>query len=217
MEMEASEAEVEEFFRNNVAPRTSREDPIRRSDRIIMNKTALPPFQPQYKISNPVPDMLYGYNRSSAFGVDQRKQIADGGNVAVANSEGLLCPFFAIEFKGDGPSSNASTACINISEQLIKQLSQCNREEVKRLDSTSFSIAMNGTEARLTFILQRPNEFLEFRKYVRNIIDWGRDERLRTIKAALDALIEERLKVASKTRPPPIDKSGEGSKRQRPN
>ncbi|KAM0562322.1 hypothetical protein ACHAPJ_002009 [Fusarium lateritium] len=92
---------------------------------------------------------------------------------------------------------------------------------------------MNGTEARMyiswkqenlfniqkvrSFALQEPDHFLEFRKYVRNIIDWGRDERLRTIKAALDILVEERLKVASKNRPPPIDTSGEGSKRQRSN
>ncbi|EWZ95451.1 hypothetical protein BFJ63_vAg4476 [Fusarium oxysporum f. sp. narcissi] len=67
---------------------------------------------------------------------------------------------------------------------------------------------MNGTEARLhvswkdgefiytqkikTFILQRPEEFLEFRRFVRNIIDWGRDERLECIKSGLDVLIEER-------------------------
>ncbi|KAF5972207.1 hypothetical protein FCOIX_9474 [Fusarium coicis] len=42
-----------------------------------------------------------------------------------------------------------------------------------------------------TFILQRPEEFLEFRRFVRNIIDWGRDEHLESIKSSLDVLVEE--------------------------
>ncbi|KAJ4217647.1 hypothetical protein NW759_008958 [Fusarium solani] len=78
---------------------------------------------------------------------------------------------------------------------------------------------MNGTEARLfiswkqqdlfnvqkvrSFALQEPDHFIEFRKYVRNIIDWGRDERLRSIQAALDTLIEEGRKATLKARPPP--------------
>ncbi|KAF5007161.1 hypothetical protein FDECE_6514 [Fusarium decemcellulare] len=228
MEMEASEAEVEEFFRNNIAPRTGRDDQIKRSDRIPMNKATLPVANPQHKLSNPVPDMLYGYNRPQAFSNNQRTQISTTGNSAVANSEGLLCPFFAIEFKGDGPSSNA---CVNVGEQLNEQLRRCNREEVRQLDSASFSIAMNGTEARLyiswkqeklthmqkisSFILQRPEEFIEFRKYVRNIVDWGRDGRLRSIQSALDTLIEEGRKVASKSRPAPGGPAMGGTKRQK--
>ncbi|KAM6519266.1 hypothetical protein FALCPG4_012912 [Fusarium falciforme] len=78
---------------------------------------------------------------------------------------------------------------------------------------------MNGTEARLfiswkqqdlfnvqkvrSFALQEPDHFIEFRKYVRNIIDWDRDERLRSIQAALDTLIEEGRKATLKARPPP--------------
>lgn len=92
---------------------------------------------------------------------------------------------------------------------------------------------MNGTEARLfiswkqqdlfnvqkvrSFALQEPDHFIEFRKYVRNIIDWGRDERLRSIQAALDTLIEEGRKATLKARPPPTQpKSSLGpTKRQK--
>lgn len=57
---------------------------------------------------------------------------------------------------------------------------------------------MNGTEARLyiswkhdelqyytrkvdSFLLQKPKDYVEFRKYVRNIIDWSKDKRLNKI------------------------------------
>lgn len=41
------------------------------------------------------------------------------------------------------------------------------------------------------YILQRPNEYLDFYLYVRNIINWGRNVRLPSIRSALDALLEE--------------------------
>jgi hypothetical protein len=97
----------------------------------------------------------------------------------------------------------------------------------------SFSVAMNGTEARLhaswkdgdfiymqkikTFLLQRPEEFLEFRRFVRNIIDWGRDERLESIKSGLDVLVEESETAPLKNRLcRPRSKSGGSSIRSKP-
>ena len=74
---------------------------------------------------------------------------------------------------------------------------------------------MNGTEARLfvawkedqdfivqkirSFLLQEADHFLQFRKYVLNIMDWGRNERLESIRSALDLLDESSL-GAQKTR-----------------
>jgi hypothetical protein len=128
----------------------------------------------------------------------------------------------------------ASTACIQISENLKNRLEKCTDiEPNKPLDSTSFSIAMNGTEARLhvswkdedfiytqkikTFLLQQPEEFLEFRRFVRNIIDWGRDERLECIKSGLDVLIEEREIVPLKNKlSRPRSKSGGSTIRLQP-
>ncbi|KAF4629826.1 hypothetical protein G7Y89_g8319 [Cudoniella acicularis] len=82
---------------------------------------------------------------------------------------------------------------------------------------------MNGTEARLyvswkhdelkyytrkvdSFLLQKPKDYVEFRKYVRNIIDWGKDKRLNEIRDSLNSPLEESRKTASqlaKSRPPP--------------
>ncbi|KAF4498618.1 hypothetical protein FAGAP_5204 [Fusarium agapanthi] len=88
---------------------------------------------------------------------------------------------------------------------------------------------MSGTEARLyiswkrneldyymanvdSFLLQDPEHYLKFRKYVRNIIDWGRGGRLEGIRKSLDILLEESRKttsVAAKSRmPPSVDSPG---------
>ncbi|KAM5345177.1 hypothetical protein ACJ41O_011039 [Fusarium nematophilum] len=171
MEYEASEPQVEEFFRNHIAPRNARNDLINRSDRTSMKSSTLPSSKPQHRLSIPVPDMFYGYNRSYGFDPAQRAQISAGGNALVATNQCL----------------GASAACINVAERLNQQLRRCNRQEIRQLDSASFSIAMNSTEARLyvswkqekliqmqkvdSFILQRPEEFLKFRTQVRNIID----------------------------------------------
>ncbi len=73
---------------------------------------------------------------------------------------------------------------------------------------------MNGTEARLyvswkhdeldfymanvkSFLLQEPERYIEFRKCVRNIIDWGRDKRLNQIRNSLDILLEKSRKRTS--------------------
>ncbi|KAF9768791.1 hypothetical protein IL306_013854 [Fusarium sp. DS 682] len=107
MESGASEAKVEDFFRKNVIPPASDTDTIQRSDRIFVSKSALPLTPKHLKLSIPVPDILYGY-RFSALETDHRTEITASGNFAFANNEGLVCPFFAIEFKGDGPSSKGS-------------------------------------------------------------------------------------------------------------
>ncbi|KAG4283031.1 hypothetical protein FPRO06_09704 [Fusarium proliferatum] len=220
MEAGASEPKVEEFIRNNIIPPSSSTDKIQRSDRVFVSRSVIPITNPYARISVPVPDLLYGY-RFSAFEHGQQMQIATYGNFAFANSEGLTFPFFTVEFKGDGPSSK-------------DRLEKCTGiEHIEPLDNTSFSVAMNGTEARLhvswkdgdfiymqkikSFIIQRPEEFLEFRRFVRNIIDWGRDERLEYIKSGLDVLVEEGEMAPLKNKlSRPRSKSGGSSIRLKP-
>ena len=45
-----------------------------------------------------------------------------------------------------------------------------------------------------TFVLSRPEEFKDFRKQVRNILDWGKDARLTQIRDALDIILKENTK-----------------------
>jgi hypothetical protein len=48
-------------------------------------------------ISNPIPDILYGYDRISF--AEHQAELISLGNAPVANSQDLLFPFFMVEFK----------------------------------------------------------------------------------------------------------------------
>lgn len=239
------EPKVEKYFRSTIFYDPEEEDSLERSDRQPMSRHAVPKAGPRYKISNPIPDMMYGYSRHHAF-PDQQTQFISMGNQmnGTANSESLMYPFFVIEFKGNGGDLwvatnqclGGSASCINIAERLNDQLRNCNSSKVKPIDSTAFSIAMNGTEARLyvswkhsdlnyymqkvkSFLLQDPEHYIEFRKHVKNIIDWGKDNRLKEIRESLDTLLEEnqkRISDAAKSRPPPTEDSTSQSKRHKP-
>ncbi|CAK7233464.1 hypothetical protein SCUCBS95973_008603 [Sporothrix curviconia] len=206
-----------------------------------MSRHAVPNAGPQLKISNPIPDMMYGYSRQYAF-PEQQTQFISMGNLmdGTANTQSLMYPFLVVEFKGNGGDLwvatnqclGGSASCVNIAERLNRQLEKSKSSKITSVDSTAFSIAMNGTEARLyvswkhsdldyytqkvdSFLLQKPQDYIEFRKHVKNIIDWGKDKRLKEIRESLDALLEESRKCASeaaKSRPPPSQESEPASK-----
>lgn len=46
-----------------------------------------------------------------------------------------------------------------------------------------------------SFLLQRPMDFLNFRRYVLNILDWGMNARLTAIRNSLGHLREESRKM----------------------
>ncbi|KAI6767444.1 hypothetical protein HG530_005453 [Fusarium avenaceum] len=160
MELEASEANVENFFRDNVVPRPSQDNILLCSDRIIMSKETIVSKTPNFEISTPIPGMLYGYNTSNAFEQEQHIWIATTGSSACANVEELLYPFMAVEFKGDGPSSRGSlwlqrTSALvypppvsTLSRSSMRSFATANIT-IWQINSASFSIAMNGTEACL--------------------------------------------------------------------
>ncbi|KAG8356933.1 hypothetical protein FVEN_g5492 [Fusarium venenatum] len=92
---------------------------------------------------------------------------------------------------------------------LNEELMGLGHKVINPIDTSSFSVSMNGTEARLciiwkeeqtfhvqkirTFALQEAQQLLEFRKCVLNIMDYGRNERLESIRSGLDLLPEEGL------------------------
>ncbi|KAK4151831.1 hypothetical protein C8A00DRAFT_16797 [Chaetomidium leptoderma] len=156
---------------------------------------------------------------------------------AQATSQGLRFPFLAIEFKGTGGTrgnlwvatnqcAGASAACLHAVDRLNVLLRA--HERVKTVDNLSYAIAVDNNMAQLyiswkesqvnysvqrvdTFMLSRPEEFSDFRKQVRNILDWGKDTRLMQIREALDTIVEENRKQATeraKSRSPP---SSDGS------
>jgi hypothetical protein len=224
--MGSAEPNVEKYFQTNIFPNPEPSNPLKRTDRLSMPRSAVPAVVGSaYKVSTPIPDMLYGYSRNGAF-PQQQAQLLSMGTEMVANSQSLLYPFFVIEFKADGPSGpgslwvatnqclGGSTTCVNIAERLNYRLRQCKSEEVQLINSAVFSVAMSGTEARLyiswkhdelisymasvnNFLLQRPDHYVEFRKYVLNIIDWGKDKHLKEIQRSLDSLLEDGMRKTS--------------------
>lgn len=129
-----------------------------------------------------------------------------------------------------------SAASINICRRFCSQVNRPESSEVARLAmSPVFPIAMSATEARLyvswldgghnddgddlggeeryytqqieCFALQRAEHFIELRKYVRNILDWGRTQRLGDSRLALDFVPlpdRKRKRVAESPPPPPL-------------
>lgn len=140
--------------------------------------------------------------------------------VANYDSPGLLYPFLVVQFKGDDGKMwsatnqclGGSASCVKVTEHLNHELERCSSGNVRLVSSAAFSIAMNGPEARLYiswkhneldyymayvrgFLLQDPGHFIEFRKHVRNIADWGNGRRLKEIRDSLDRLLDESRKA----------------------
>ena len=246
LEMGTGESDVEEYFHANVFPNPKLSDSLQGTNRNPMAKQVVPDVGSELRVSTPVPDMLYGYSCNGAFH-QQQAQLLSMGTEMVANSQGLIYPFFVIEFVADGPEGcgslwvatnqclGGSASCVNIAERLNHQLRHYKSDKARPINSATFSIAMSGTEARLyiswkpneldyymqkveSFILQKPEQYVEFRKYVRNIIDWGKEKRLKQIQESLDNLLEEskrRTPEVAKSHPPPSDNSASNSTHKR--
>ncbi|KAF2245124.1 hypothetical protein BU26DRAFT_533225 [Trematosphaeria pertusa] len=161
-----------------------------------------------------------------------------------ATSQGLRFPFFAIEFKAAGGTrgdlwvatnqcAGASSACLNAMDQLNVSLREY--QGTQRVDNLCCCIAVDNNTAQLyiswreddlnyylqqaeAFLLWSPEHFRNFRKQVRNILDWGKDARLQQIRDALDIILTENRKKASeasKSRPPPSDGSSSNNHKRR--
>ncbi|KAK7996674.1 glycoside hydrolase superfamily [Apiospora arundinis] len=161
----------------------------------------------------------------------------------VVGTGDLSFPFFVIEFKGVGPSNGnpwvasnqcagGSAACVETAERLNRLLQQY--PAAKTLDNISFSIGMDQDIARLfvswssrdleyylrdarpVFDLRSTEQYLLFRRYVKNILDWGKGPRLQEIQDAFDFILEEERKKASdqaRQRPAPSASGSDSGKR----
>ncbi|KAG7287003.1 hypothetical protein NEMBOFW57_006503 [Staphylotrichum longicolle] len=228
-----------------------------RADGLLMSlhlTPVRPGIPPAMKVSQPKPDLLYGYQGDlgpSPFNQSQliaQMQMDTGPGQAFANtnSQRLRFPFFALELKGDGGTFGSlwvatnqcggdAAACFNATARLNELLTAANQPMV---DNLTYCIAMDNRYAQLyvswkadlldyymyevrAYVLSREDEYKDFRRHIRNILDWGSDQRLAQIKQSLDVLLEESRKEtakAAKPRSPPSasgSSSGSLSKRQR--
>ena len=107
LERGAGEPEVEQYIQNTLVTLPSRNDILKRSDKLPMARRMIPNTGTACRVSGPVPDILLGYNLGGAFTPLQRRKLL-AIDLASATNDGLCLPFFIVEFKGDGPSSNGS-------------------------------------------------------------------------------------------------------------
>ncbi|EGC48115.1 conserved hypothetical protein [Histoplasma capsulatum var. duboisii H88] len=208
----ASESEVEGYFVSKMFPALDGNESLRYTKRHPLASHTIPKVAiSDYKLATPVPDILYGYNRDVAFSQHTSHLLATGTE-SIANSQDLLYPFFDIEFRGEDGSLwegtnqciTGSASCIKMVEALNDRLEESKHYGVQPINSAAFSVTMNGTEARLfiawkenneysmakveSFLLQSPDHYLNFRKLIRNILDWGKSSRLSEITGVLDAV-----------------------------
>ncbi|KFY26903.1 hypothetical protein V491_01118 [Pseudogymnoascus sp. VKM F-3775] len=223
-----AEGGVASYFQKHLFLTPEPLDGLKCSFKLPMARHAVPGVDSKLRVSVPVPDIIYGYSLRDAFTKEEQSKMNFMTSSVFVNNEDLSFPFLAIEQKGDGPASRgslwvatnqclgASASCVNIVERFNQQLRKSsssnsnnnNSDDVQLVSSISFSIAMNGSEARLyvtwkqaeiayhtaivdSFLLQRPADFLNFRRYVLNILDWGMRGRLTAIQASLGHLLEE--------------------------
>jgi hypothetical protein len=170
-----------------------------------------------------------------------------GQRFVESNGLGLQFPFLALELKADAGTGGSlwvaanqaagdAAACLNAAERLNDLLAGTDHEMV---DNMTYCVAMDNRAAELyvswkperleyymyqvgAYMLCKEADFKEFRRHVRNIMDWGRTKRLDQIRRALDAILEEHRKKAAeaaKARPSPSAGSssaaGGPSKRRR--
>ncbi|KAH7175927.1 hypothetical protein EDB81DRAFT_634757 [Dactylonectria macrodidyma] len=237
---QACEEQVDDYFRREIIPTGDQRDCLQRDLKKPMRYEVVPNTALNgMRVSTPIPDVLYGYDLKKAF-PHQRAHILLLVQEVKANNSLLLYPFFTIKFKGDRGSMwaatnqclGAATSCVNLIEDLNHRLKCCGSSKV--IENTAFSIATNGTEARLyatwkqdelyktapvqCFLLQDPQHHVEFRRWIYNILHWGRNERLKELHEAIDILLEEgrkRTSETAKSRVPPASNSAAQSRNKR--
>ncbi|KAH7126474.1 hypothetical protein B0J13DRAFT_454440 [Dactylonectria estremocensis] len=217
---DADEGHVAAFFREFVLREDNAQHSLQRHEGTPMLECTVPNTASDLRVSKPVPDILYGYRLRNAFPSQWTQLLPLVKEVSATNlRSSSLYPFFSIKFKGDMGSMwvatnqclGASSSCVNISEDLNSRLKQCGSNKV--IASTVFSLATNGTEARLyvswkhdevnyytviirSFMLQDSKHYIEFYNTIRNIIDWGCGQRLDEIREAMDILLSTARKRA---------------------
>jgi hypothetical protein len=255
--MGCTEAQVEEFFQNSVFsppldPTYGRRAGLVCAESALMSSHLIPNNpESRFRLSQPKPDRLYGYSSEPLGGAFTRPQLLAQTGLhprnalfAEATTQGLVYPFFAVEFKAAGGTggdlwvatnqcAGAASACLKAVDQLNSFLQKSGSKQ--RIDNVSYSMAMDNNTAHLfiswkeddmsyclqrvgCFLLSHPEHLKEFRNLVRNILKWGMDERLTQVKDALDVILEENRRKAAedaKARRPLSDAESNDSKKHK--
>ena len=169
--MGAGESQGEQYFRTGIFPRPDITESLQRSDRQPMAKhTTVPNTRSKLKVSTQS-RICFTDTVVMAPLPSNNPNLTPWGTQLTADNQGLIYPFFVIEFEGDGPTDGGSmwvatnqrrggsASCVNIAQRLNhRQPRQCKSDAVRPINSAAFSIAMSGTEARLYISWEHHND-----------------------------------------------------------
>lgn len=219
------EAAVASYLSSNVLFPEGHHAKMEVSSNMLIHCDWVPSLSPKNRISQPKPDSLYGYAAQSFQSQHMlrmesmhRNLLANSQNLVLPflsveyksegpSSNGSL-------WVAENQCFGASAACNNMVSHLNDALAAVSRHPgpIGRLEGAVFSIAMSNRVVILyvswlsapqtfssahmkTYLVRDHHHFLEFRRTVRNIVDWGMGERLQCVYDCLDVLVEEeRLK-----------------------
>lgn len=116
----------------------------------------------EWRLTYPVPDLLYGYKHDE-FSHDDKDYNQELLSKVTANADGVILPYFTVEFKGQFPepgslwagenqAAGSSSTCAKVMEALnehMRENAEGKKAVTATLDSSVFSAVMNGTDARL--------------------------------------------------------------------
>lgn len=167
-------------------------------------------------ISQPRPNALYGYHCRRAFSPKHRIALMHLLRSMAATMSGLTLPFLTIEYCNVGPgvSDNiwaAENRCMGAASTCVNMVCYLNlmlrSVDLPPVEQSAYSVIISNQHATIfvtqlgekafyttrvkSFTLSDPEQLIDLRKHVRNILDWGLNERLDAIYDRLTRIYEK--------------------------
>lgn len=182
----------------------------------LFNRAALPFLSYSQPLSTPKPDIIFGYNVNSDFRMARLASgHCQGMDLApvIVPALGAAQPYFVVEIKSNfgntwtatNQVAGAGTACVRAAETLYR-LASASSAAIPQGPSIAYSTTIVGTLATMfihwttqepeayhmkaldSFNLTKPGEVLLFRRAIRNVLDWGLQDRYDLQRACMDAI-----------------------------
>ncbi|KAK0703312.1 hypothetical protein B0T26DRAFT_658173 [Lasiosphaeria miniovina] len=209
------ERDVCKFFEARIFPADDRTGSLSLSGDANMACHLVP--NEETGVTQPRPDLLYGYHAIPTFTLPQRTTLRrlhkEIQYYADAFTD-LLFPFLVLEFKADAGTNRSLwtaanqcagglAACIQVINQLNARLWEAGADV--HIPNRCYSLAINNTVAQLyvawrdenqvfyiqrvaSFLLSDNSDFIRLHQWVAAILYWGYGVRLGDIRLALDDL-----------------------------
>ncbi|KAK8042953.1 hypothetical protein PG994_013436 [Apiospora phragmitis] len=163
-----------------------------------------------------MPNLAYGYTTKRGFMEFSDSKILVGHMIdpPMGENHGEEGPFSGRSpWVATNQCLGGSATCVETAERLNRLLQQY--PNAKTVENTSFNISMDLGQAKLhvswssddgkyymqdvryRFDLENLVDYLLLRRYVKNMLDWGKGPRLRQFQDAFDFLLEEDPERAS--------------------